>query len=83
MTLMIWPRTIAARKGADADTLDAKLAAKGPAKCARKIRENQSKAIIEAVRGDKAAADVPEAAEPLYHLLVKCDLPANGPCPTY
>lgn len=62
--------TIAARKGADPDSSwTAKLLSKGPKKCAEKFGEEAVEAIIEAVRGDRAAL-TGEAADVLYHLLV-------------
>jgi len=62
--------TIEARKGADPDTSwTAKLLAKGPEKCAEKFGEEAVEAIIEAVKGDRAAL-TSEAADVLYHLLV-------------
>ncbi|MEZ5779295.1 MAG: phosphoribosyl-ATP diphosphatase [Paracoccaceae bacterium] len=62
--------TIAARKGADPETSwTAKLLAKGPEKCAEKFGEEAIEAIIEAVKGDRAALTA-EAADVLYHLLV-------------
>ncbi|AWD22916.1 phosphoribosyl-ATP diphosphatase [Fuscovulum blasticum] len=62
--------TIAARKGADPETSwTAKLLAKGPEKCAQKFGEEAVEAIVEAVRGDRAAL-VSEAADALFHLLV-------------
>ena len=62
--------TIAARKGADPDSSwTAKLIAKGPEKCAEKFGEEAVEAIIEAVKGDRAAL-TGEAADVLYHLLV-------------
>jgi phosphoribosyl-ATP pyrophosphohydrolase len=62
--------TIEARKGANPETSwTAKLLAKGPAKCAEKFGEEAVEAIIEAVRGDRAALTA-EAADVLYHLLV-------------
>ncbi len=62
--------TIAARKGADPETSwTAKLLAKGPEKCAEKFGEEAVEAIIEAVKGDRAALTA-EAADVLYHLLV-------------
>ncbi len=62
--------TIAARKGADpASSWTAKLLAKGPEKAAEKFGEEAVEAIIEAVRGDRAAL-AREAADVLYHLLV-------------
>ena len=62
--------TIAARKGADpATSWTAKLLAAGPEACAKKFGEEALEAIIEAVRGDRAALTA-EAADVLYHLLV-------------
>lgn len=62
--------TIAARKTADPDSSwTAKLLAKGPEKCAEKFGEESIEAIIEAVKGDRAAL-TSEAADVLYHLLV-------------
>lgn len=62
--------TIEARKGADPETSwTAKLLAKGPEKCAEKFGEEAVEAIIEAVKGDRAAL-ASEAADVLYHLLV-------------
>ena len=62
--------TIEARKSADPDTSwTAKLLAKGPDKCAEKFGEEAVEAIIEAVKGDRAAL-TSEAADVLYHLLV-------------
>lgn len=62
--------TIQARKSADPDSSwTAKLLAQGPEKCARKFGEEAIEAIVEAVRGDRAALTA-EAADVLYHLLV-------------
>lgn len=70
MTLDELFATITARKGADPDTSwTAKLLSKGPEKCAEKFGEEAIEAIIEAVKGDKAAL-TGEAADVLYHLLV-------------
>jgi phosphoribosyl-ATP pyrophosphohydrolase len=64
--------TIESRKGADPDTSwTAKLLSKGPEKCAEKFGEEAVEAIIEAVKGDRAAL-TSEAADALYHLLVMC-----------
>jgi len=64
--------TIAARKGADADTSwTAQLLARGPEKCAEKFGEEAVEAIIAAVKGDRAALTA-EAADVVYHLLVMC-----------
>ena len=62
--------TIEARKaGSDAVSWTAKLLSKGPEKCAEKFGEEAIEAIIEAVKGDKAAL-TSEAADVIYHLLV-------------
>jgi len=62
--------TIEARRGASPDTsYTAKLLAGGPAEIARKLGEESLEAIIEAVKGDKAAL-TRESADVLYHLLV-------------
>jgi phosphoribosyl-ATP pyrophosphohydrolase len=62
--------TIAARRGADPDSSwTARLLAKGPEKCAEKFGEEAVEAVIEAVKGDRAAL-TGEAADVLYHLLV-------------
>lgn len=62
--------TIQSRKGADPDSSwTAKLLAQGPEKAAEKFGEEAVEAIIEAVKGDKAAL-TNEAADVLYHLLV-------------
>jgi phosphoribosyl-ATP pyrophosphohydrolase len=62
--------TITARIGADADaSWTAKLLSKGPEKCAEKFGEEAIEAIIEAVKGDRAAL-TREAADVIYHLLV-------------
>lgn len=62
--------TIEARKsGSDADSWTAKLLSKGPEKCAEKFGEEAIEAIIEAVKGDRAAL-TSEAADVIYHLMV-------------
>ena len=62
--------TIAARAGSDPETSwTAKLLSKGPEKCAEKFGEESIEAIIEAVKGDRAAL-TREAADVIYHLLV-------------
>lgn len=69
--------TIAARRGADPGTSwTAQLLSRGAPKCAEKFGEEAVEAIIEAVRGDRAAL-TSEAADVLYHLLVMltaCDV---------
>ena len=80
MTLDDLYATILARKDADPEaSWTAKLLAKGPAKCAEKFGEEAVEAIIEAVRGDRAALTA-EAADTLYHLMVMlaaCDVPLS------
>ena len=62
--------TIEARRGADPDSSwTAKLLSRGAEKCAEKFGEEAIEAVIEAVRGDRAAL-TREAADVLYHLLV-------------
>lgn len=62
--------TIDARRGASAETsYTAKLLAAGPAGVARKLGEEALEAVIEAVKGDRAALGR-ESADMLYHLLV-------------
>ena len=62
--------TIESRRSADPDSSwTANLLAKGPDKCAEKFGEEAIEAIIEAIKGDKAAL-TREAADVLYHLLV-------------
>ena len=59
-----------ARRGADPETVlhRAKLLAAGPAEIARKLGEESLEAVIEAVKGDKAAL-TRESADLIYHLL--------------
>jgi phosphoribosyl-ATP pyrophosphohydrolase len=62
--------TVALRRGADPETSwTAKLLSQGPERCARKFGEEAVEAIVEAVKGDRAALTA-EAADVLYHLLV-------------
>ena len=62
--------TIAARKGADAQTsYTAKLLAAGVEKCAKKFGEEAVEAVIAATAKD-AHALTSESADVLYHLLV-------------
>jgi len=64
--------TIEARKSADPDTSwTARLLAAGPQAAAEKFGEEADEAIIEAIKGDRAAL-THEAADVLYHLLVMC-----------
>ncbi|MFD1156855.1 phosphoribosyl-ATP diphosphatase [Roseovarius aestuarii] len=70
MTLDDLAAVIATRSTAEAsESWTAKLLAQGPAKCAEKFGEEAVEAVIEAVRGDKAAL-TNEAADVLFHLLV-------------
>ena len=62
--------TIEARRGADPKTSHtAKLLARGTRKCAKKFGEEAVEAVIEAIRGDRAAL-AREGADVLYHFLV-------------
>lgn len=62
--------TIASRKSSAPDSSwTAKLLSSGPEKCAEKFGEEAIEAIVEAVKGDRAAL-TSEAADVLYHLLV-------------
>jgi phosphoribosyl-ATP pyrophosphohydrolase len=62
--------TVAARRGADPEgSWTARLLAEGPEAAARKFGEEALEAVIEAVRGDRAALTA-EAADALYHLMV-------------
>lgn len=70
MTLDDLARVISDRATADPDSSwTAKLLAKGPEKCAEKFGEEAIEAIIEAIKGDRAAL-TSEAADVLFHLLV-------------
>ena len=70
MTLDDLAAVIVERAGGDADaSWTAKLLAQGPEKCAEKFGEEAVEAIIEAVKGDRAALTT-EAADVLFHLLV-------------
>ena len=70
MTLEDLAAAIALRASADpSESWTAKLLSKGPEKCAEKFGEEAIEAVIEAVRGDRAALTA-EAADVLYHLLV-------------
>ena len=65
----LW-RVIEARRGADPETsYTARLFARGNAKIAQKLGEEAVEAVIEGVRGDRAAL-VGESADLFYHLLV-------------
>ncbi len=62
--------TVEARRGAEPDgSWTATLLARGPEHCARKFGEEAVEAVVEAVRGDRAAL-TSEAADVLYHLCV-------------
>ena len=70
MTLEELERIVAARASAAPDeSWTAKLLAKGPEKAAEKFGEEAIEAVIEAVKGDRAAL-TSEAADVLFHLLV-------------
>ena len=70
MTLNDLFETIKARKTADpSSSWTAQLLSKGPEKCAEKFGEEAIEAIIEAVKGNKAAL-TSEAADVMYHLMV-------------
>ena len=70
MTLEKLYTTILTRKDADpTSSWTARLLDSGPEKCAEKFGEEAIEAIIEAVKGDRAAL-TREAADTLYHLLV-------------
>ena len=65
----LW-RVIESRRGADPDTsYTARLFTRGNAKIAQKLGEEAVEAVIEGVRGDRAAL-VGESADLFYHLLV-------------
>ena len=65
----LW-QVIESRRGADpASSYTAKLLSRGKAKIAQKFGEEAVEAVIEGVRGDRAAL-VGESADVLYHLLV-------------
>ncbi|HEX6441839.1 MAG TPA: phosphoribosyl-ATP diphosphatase [Stellaceae bacterium] len=65
----LW-RVIESRRGADPGTsYTAKLFARGREKIAQKLGEEAVEAVIEAVKGDRAAL-IGESADLLYHLLV-------------
>ncbi len=65
----LW-RVIESRRGADPETsYTARLFARGNAKIAQKFGEEAVEAVIEGVRGDRAAL-VGESADLFYHLLV-------------
>jgi len=70
MTLEELEEIVARRAEASPDdSWTAKLLAKGPEKVAEKFGEESIEALIEAVKGDRAAL-ASEAADVLFHLLV-------------
>ena len=74
----LW-QVIKSRRGADpASSYTAKLLARGKAKVAQKFGEEAVEAVIEGVRGDRAAL-VGESADVLYHLLVMWAATGIGP----
>ncbi len=65
----LW-QVIESRRGADpAGSYTAKLLSRGKAKVAQKFGEEAVEAVIEGVRGDRAAL-IGESADVLYHLMV-------------
>ena len=65
----LW-QVIESRRGSDPETsYTARLFARGKAKIAQKFGEEAIEAVIEGVKGDRAAL-VGESADLLYHLLV-------------
>jgi phosphoribosyl-ATP pyrophosphohydrolase len=65
----LW-QVIESRRGADpASSYTAKLLSRGKAKVAQKFGEEAVEAVIEGVRGDRAAL-IGESADVLYHLMV-------------
>lgn len=65
----LW-RVIESRRGADPESsYTAKLFARGRDKIAQKLGEEAVEAVIEGVKGDRAAL-IGESADLLYHLLV-------------
>jgi len=67
--LRLW-RVIETRRGSDPDaSYTARLLARGNAKVAQKFGEEAVEAVIEGVKGDRAAL-VLESADVLYHLFV-------------
>src|SRR5829696_4147836 len=65
----LW-RVIESRRSADPETsYTARLLARGNAKVAQKLGEEAVEAVIEGVRGDRAAL-IGESADLLYHLFV-------------
>ena len=65
----LW-QVIQSRRGADPEaSYTAKLFARGRAKIAQKLGEEAIEAVIEGVKGDRAAL-TGESADLLYHLLV-------------
>jgi phosphoribosyl-ATP pyrophosphohydrolase len=65
----LW-RVILSRRAADPETsYTAKLFARGREKIAQKLGEEAVEAVIEGVKGDRAAL-IGESADLLYHLLV-------------
>ena len=74
----LW-QVIESRRGADpAGSYTAKLLSRGKAKVAQKFGEEAVEAVIEGVRGDRAAL-VGESADVLYHLLVMWAATGVGP----
>jgi phosphoribosyl-ATP pyrophosphohydrolase len=71
--------TLQSRRGADpAGSYTARLLSRGKAKVAQKFGDEAVEAVIEGVRGDRAAL-VGESADVLYHLLVMWAAAGIGP----
>src|ERR687886_1894085 len=74
----LW-QVIESRRGADpATSYTAKLLSRGRAKAAQKFGEEAVEAVIEGVKGDRAAL-VGESADVLYHLMVMWAASGIGP----
>jgi phosphoribosyl-ATP pyrophosphohydrolase len=74
----LW-QVIESRRGADPEaSYTAKLFARGRDKIAQKLGEEAVEAVIEGVKGDRAAL-VGESADLLYHLLVLWAATGVGP----
>jgi phosphoribosyl-ATP pyrophosphohydrolase len=65
----LWRAIQSRRDGDPATSYTAKLFARGTAKIAQKLGEEAVEAVIEGVRGDRAAL-VGESADLVYHLFV-------------
>ena len=65
----LWASVEARRDASPDESWTARLMSRGPEHCARKFGEEAVEAVVEAVRGDRAALTA-EAADVLYHMLV-------------